>query len=284
MNNFEIFKLKRCGLNNRHIRHIIDYETTHGKSLSARDRAVVSQYHKPAVFLEHYKNLDIQACKANFQRFPSFSILDTVYPLALKEIYDAPTLLFYQGDLTFLDAPKLGVVGARTASNYGSQAVNKIISDLQNRFVIVSGLARGIDTAAHMAALKNGGKSIAVIGTGLDVHYPKANAELQNYMAKHHLVLTEYGPREQPLKFHFPARNRIIAGLSQGILVAEAKRRSGSLITCERALEEGREVFALPGSILDGQSDGCHQLIQEGAKCVTSAADILIELQLPPYP
>ena len=146
-----------------------------------------------------------------------------------------------------------------------------------NRFVIVSGLARGIDTSAHVSVLKNGGATIAVIGCGLDVYYPKENQQLQDYLGKNHLVLSEYAPGEKPLKYHFPERNRIIAGLSQGVLVAEAKARSGCLITCERALEEGRDVFAIPGNILDGQSDGCHKLINEGAKCVTSGQDILSE-------
>ena len=143
----------------------------------------------------------------------------------------------------------------------------------------MSGLARGIDTAAHIASLKNGGKTIAVIGTGLNHFYPKENRQLQNYIAKNHLLLSEYNPDQPALKYHFPERNRIIAGLAGAVLVAEAKMRSGSLITCERALEEGRDIFAVPGSILDGKSDGCHHLIQEGAKCVISGFDILSEYQ-----
>ena len=113
----------------------------------------------------------------------------------------------------------------------------------------MSGLARGIDTAAHMSVLQTGGKTIGIIGTGLDVYYPRSNKRLQEYIGEHHLLLSEYGPGEEPLKHHFPARNRIIAGLCRGVIVAEAKMRSGSLITCERAMEEGRDVFAIPGSI-----------------------------------
>ena len=176
-----------------------------------------------------------------------------------------------------LSKPKLAVVGARKCSETGKQSVRKIVSELGNHFTIVSGLARGIDTCAHIEALKNKGNTIAVIGTGLDVYYPKENKALQDYMAKNHLVLTEYGPGEQPLKYHFPERNRIISGLCQGVMVVEAKLRSGSLITCERAMEEGRDVFAIPGNILDGKSDGCHHLIQEGAKCITTGFDILSE-------
>ena len=179
-----------------------------------------------------------------------------------------------------LKRPKMAVVGARTASQTGTKSVQKIVSELGNQFVIVSGLARGIDTSAHISALKNGGATIAVIGCGLDVHYPKENKLLQEYLGKNHLILSEYTVGEAPLKFHFPERNRIIAGLSQGVIVAEAKMRSGSLITCERALEEGRDVFAIPGNILDGKSDGCHHLIKEGAKCITSGMDVLSEYQL----
>ena len=215
--------------------------------------------------------------KEEFELFPSFSILDDIYPWDLCEIYDAPTLLFYQGNLNLLELPKAAVVGSRDSSKQGNASVQKIIKELNNELVIVSGLARGVDTAAHMAALQNGGQTIAVIGTGLDVFYPKANKKLQAYIGKNHLLLTEYGPGEQPLKFHFPERNRIIAGLCRGVIVAEAKMRSGSLITCERAMEEGRDVFAIPGSILDGKSDGCHHLIQEGAKCIKSGSDVLSE-------
>ncbi|MCB5018592.1 DNA-processing protein DprA [Streptococcus mutans] len=223
------------------------------------------------------KNLDSKALRKEFNRFPSLSILDKEYPLELKNIYNPPVLLFYQGDLDLLARPKLAVVGSRNASQMGVAAVKKIIQDLSKQFVIISGLARGIDTAAHLASLKSGGATIAVIGTGLDVHYPKENRRLQDYIAKNHLLLSEYEAQSQPLKYHFPERNRIIAGLSQGVMVAEAKIRSGSLITCERAMEEGRDVFVVPGNILDGQSEGCHHLIQEGAKCITSGFDILNE-------
>lgn len=277
MDNFQLFKLKKAGLTNLNILNIIDYEERTQKSLSLRDMAVVSKNKKPLVFMEHYKNLDNKALRKEFNRFPSLSILDKDYPLELKNIYNPPVLLFYQGDLDLLDRPKLAVVGSRNASQMGVAAVKKIIQDLNKQFVIISGLARGIDTAAHLASLKNGGATIAVIGTGLDVHYPKENRRLQDYIAKNHLLLSEYEPQSQPLKYHFPERNRIIAGLSQGVMVAEAKIRSGSLITCERAMEEGRDVFVVPGNILDGQSEGCHHLIQEGAKCITSGFDIVNE-------
>lgn len=276
MNHFELFKLKKAGLTNLNINYLKKNSLT---SLSVRNMAVVSKCKNPTFFIENYKQLDLKKLRQEFKKFPVLSILDSNYPLELKEIYNPPVLLFYQGNIELLSKPKLAVVGARQASQIGCQSVKKIIKETNNQFVIVSGLARGIDTAAHVSALKNGGSSIAVIGSGLDVYYPTENKKLQEYMSYNHLVLSEYFTGEQPLKFHFPERNRIIAGLCQGIVVAEAKMRSGSLITCERALEEGREVFAIPGNIIDGKSDGCHHLIQEGAKCIISGKDILSEYQ-----
>lgn len=280
MNHFELFKLKKAGLTNLNINNIINYLKKNSlTSLSVRNMAVVSKCKNPTFFIENYKQLDLKKLRQEFKKFPVLSILDSNYPLELKEIYNPPVLLFYQGNIELLSKPKLAVVGARQASQIGCQSVKKIIKETNNQFVIVSGLARGIDTAAHVSALKNGGSSIAVIGSGLDVYYPTENKKLQEYMSYNHLVLSEYFTGKQPLKFHFPERNRIIAGLCQGIVVAEAKMRSGSLITCERALEEGREVFAIPGNIIDGKSDGCHHLIQEGAKCIISGKDILSEYQ-----
>ena len=277
MKNYDIYKMKHAGLTNGQVLNVLRYAENKEKKLSLRDIAVVSECRNPALFMERYKQIDDDFLKKSFEEFPSFSILDEIYPWDLSEIYNPPALLFYQGNIDLLELPKVAVVGSRDSSKLGNQSVQKIIKELNNELIIVSGLARGIDTAAHMAALQNGGRTIAVIGTGLDVFYPKANKKLQSYIGKNHLVLSEYGPGEQPLKFHFPERNRIIAGLCRGVIVAEAKMRSGSLITCERAMEEGRDVFAIPGSILDGKSDGCHHLIQEGAKCIMSGSDVLSE-------
>ena len=277
MKNYDIYKMKHAGLTNGQVLNVLRYAENKEKKLSLRDIAVVSECRNPALFMERYKQIDDDFLKKSFEEFPSFSILDDIYPWDLSEIYNPPALLFYQGNIDLLELPKVAVVGSRDSSKLGNQSVQKIIKELNNELIIVSGLARGIDTAAHMAALQNGGRTIAVIGTGLDVFYPKANKKLQSYIGKNHLVLSEYGPGEQPLKFHFPERNRIIAGLCRGVIVAEAKMRSGSLITCERAMEEGRDVFAIPGSILDGKSDGCHHLIQEGAKCIMSGSDVLSE-------
>ena len=277
--NYEIYKLKKSGLTNQQVLKVLEYGENIDQELLLGDIADISGCRNPAVFMERYFQIDDVHLEKEFKKFPSFSILDDCYPWDLSEIYDAPVLLFYKGNLDLLKFPKVAVVGSRACSKQGVKSVEKVIQGLENELVIVSGLAKGIDTAAHMAALQNGGKTIAVIGTGLDVFYPKANKRLQDYIGNDHLILSEYGPGEQPLKFHFPARNRIIAGLCRGVIVAEAKMRSGSLITCERAMEEGRDVFAIPGSILDGLSDGCHHLIQEGAKLVTSGKDVLAEFE-----
>ncbi|MCU9533237.1 DNA-processing protein DprA [Streptococcus sp. CSL10205-OR2] len=279
MNNFELFKLKKAGLTNQHLLNLLDYRKKHDEKLSLKNIAVISGVKIPSQFIQAYKALDHQKLKKSFYQFPTLSILDDHYPEALKNSHNPPVLLFYQGNIELLSHPKIAVVGARMASQKGIKIVRKIISELGNRFVIVSGLAKGIDTAAHLSILKNGGKTIAVIGTGLDVYYPKENELLQEYLAKNHLIISEYEPKTQPLRYHFPKRNRIIAGLSQGVIVIEAKLRSGSLITCERAMEEGRDVFAVPGNILDGKSEGCHRLIKEGAKCITSGLDVILEYQ-----
>ncbi|EGE54644.1 DNA-processing protein DprA [Streptococcus parauberis] len=279
MNNFELYKLKKAGLENHRILKIIAYQEKYDKKLSLRNMALISECKQPIIFIENYKSLDIGAIKNEFNLFPSISIFDKNYPISLKSIYNPPVLLFYQGDISLLNQPILGVVGSRQATKKGIHAVDKIIEELNSKFVIVSGLARGIDTAAHFAAIKNGGKTIAVIGSGMTKFYPKENHRLQKYIANNHLLISEYGPAEEPLAYHFPQRNRIIAGLSLGIIVCEARVRSGSLITCKYALDEGRDIFAIPGTIVNNNSEGCHQLIKEGAKCVTNGLDILSEYQ-----
>lgn len=203
------------------------------------------------------------------------TIEDEAYPETLRHVPTPPLVLFYKGDLTLLERKKLAVVGAREATNYGYQVLQSLMPDITKRgFVIVSGLAKGIDSFAHQFAISNHGKTIGVVGTGLDVCYPKNSGNLQMEMSKNHLVLSEYPNGTKPAKFHFPMRNRIIAGLSSGVLVVEAKKRSGSLITAQQALDYGKEVFAVPGAILDERSSGCHQLIQDGAICVEKTQDI----------
>lgn len=206
------------------------------------------------------------------------------YPNILKEIFDPPMLLYYRGILQN-DAVRVAMVGSRRFTPYGEGIALEFAERLAAAgLTIVSGAARGIDTSAHKGALKSG-RTIAVLGCGVDVAYPSENRRLlQEIVSAGGAVISEYGPGTQPLPAFFPARNRIISGLSQGTLVVEAARRSGSLITAEMALSEGRDVFAVPGSIYSGTSQGCNRLIQQGAKLVQSPSDILEEygLAVPP--
>ncbi|WP_066365005.1 DNA-processing protein DprA [Neobacillus fumarioli] len=208
------------------------------------------------------------------------TIFDKVYPQYLKEIYQPPWVLFAKGDVSLLEVePKLAVVGSRQATQYGKNAIRMLFPELiKSGVLIVSGLAKGIDALAHEYAMKNGGKTIAVIAGGLYHIYPKENLKLALEMMKSGLILSEYPPDTKPLKWHFPARNRIISGMSRGTLIVEAKRKSGSLITANYAVHEGREVFSLPGSIFNPYSIGANELIQQGAKLVISAEDILEEI------
>ena len=204
---------------------------------------------------------------------------DEDYPARLRQIFDPPFLLYCRGTLCG-DEPSLGVVGARSASPYGRQAAQSLSYDLAKAgLTIISGAAKGIDTQAHMGALKAKQRTIAVLGCGLDKVYPAENKQLLQSIAQTGAVISEYPLGTEPIAGHFPARNRIISGMSMGVLVVEAAKKSGSLITAELALSEGRDVFAVPGNIYSDKSQGCHKLIQQGAKLVTAAADIIEEYE-----
>lgn len=205
---------------------------------------------------------------------------DRHYPQRLRELPDAPPLLFLRGSPGVLENPQLAMVGSRNPSATGRETAFDFSRTLAaSGMVITSGLASGIDTASHQGALDGAGQTIAVAGTGLDRVYPAANRELAYAIIDGGgAILSEYPPGTPPLAVNFPKRNRIISGLSVGTLVVEAALRSGSLITARLAAEQGREVFAIPGSIHNPLARGCHQLIRQGAKLVESAGDILEEL------
>lgn len=206
---------------------------------------------------------------------------DPLFPPLLKEISDPPVMLYVLGSPQLLSAPGIAMVGARAASSYGLQVAERLATELaRHDLVITSGLALGIDTAAHRGALAAGGKTIAVMGCGLDIIYPSQNKKIHGQIITHGAIISESPLGTQPEAFRFPARNRIISGLSLGVVVVEAAHRSGTLITAHQALEQGRDVFAIPGRIDSPKSEGCHRLIQEGAKLVHSATDILEELAL----
>lgn len=211
--------------------------------------------------------------------FP-ITIFDDKYPELLKETYQPPWVIYAKGNVDLLHKPKkLAVVGSRDATTYGKMAIQLLFPELiAQDFVIVSGLAKGIDAHSHAMAMKYGGKTIAVIAGGLHHLYPKENQKLADEMIDHNLIISEFPPDTRPERWHFPLRNRIISGISNGTLVIEAEKKSGSLITANYAVNEGREVFAVPGSIFNPQSIGTNELIQQGAKLVKTAEDITIEL------
>ncbi|MDF2501447.1 MAG: hypothetical protein K0Q77_2161 [Anaerosporomusa subterranea] len=204
---------------------------------------------------------------------------DSCYPALLQTIYNPPELLFYRGVLPPNDQ-LIAIVGTRRASAYGKNAAKSLASTLAAAgFWVVSGAARGIDTAAHLGAIEQG-KTIAVLGCGVDICYPQENAKLLCQIAASGAVISEYPPGTPPTPGLFPARNRIISGLSRGVVIIEAGEKSGALITADAALEQNRDVFAVPGSIFSQQNRGSHNLIKQGAKLIDCAADILEEYQI----
>lgn len=208
------------------------------------------------------------------------TLVDEEYPYLLKNIHDPPPVLFYKGDMKPVDMISLSIVGSRKCTAYGRKIANKLGETLAKKgFTIVSGLARGIDTCSHQGALKSG-RTIAVIGSGIDVIYPPENEELMVDITKQGAVISPFPLSTPPHGSNFPQRNRIISGLTLGTIVVEAAKKSGSLITANFALEQGREVFAIPGDVTKEQSFGTNCLIQKGAKLVQKIDDILSELPL----
>lgn len=217
------------------------------------------------------------------QNIKKINLQDKNYPAILKEIPDPPKELYIKGEIIPQDKVAIGVVGTRKYSQYGKQVTFDIAGKLAKLGItIVSGLARGIDTFAHQAALENNNRTIAVLGTSLDKKsfYPSSNYALSEKISKQGAVISEYSPGTRGTKFTFPQRNRIISGLSLGVVVVEAPEQSGALITAALALEQNREVFAIPGDIYAKNSQGTNKLIKMGAKLVNNIDDILEELNL----
>ncbi len=203
---------------------------------------------------------------------------DPDYPENLATIHDPPPVLFVQGELSVRDVVSVAVVGSRSASYQGLAFTRRLCADLgRSGMVIVSGFARGIDTAAHTGCIEGGGRTLAVLGCGLDIDYPRQNGELRQKVVKNGALVTEFPIGTEPESKNFPARNRIISGLSLGVIVVEAGRRSGSLITARLALEQNREVFAVPGAVTNYRSQGPNWLIKQGAKLVERAEDVIEE-------
>ena len=271
------------GLGNEGLRRLLQAFGSPDAALNASVSSL-SQHVKPGVAQAISQGIDESALDAvsTWLGDPLNSILtiaDTDYPQTLLNISDPPLLLYVKGRLDLLNMSSLAIVGSRNASAQGlrnAEAFSKSISDAG--LCIISGMAHGIDAAAHLGGLQGIGSSIAVVGTGLDKVYPAANRELAHRLAQNGAIVSEFPLGTPPLPANFPRRNRIISGLSLGCLVVEASVQSGSLITARMALEQGREVFAIPGSIHSPQSKGCHALIKQGAKLVENAQDVLEEI------
>ena len=204
------------------------------------------------------------------------------YPQALLQIYDPPVMLYVRGDAQILNSPSLSIVGTRRPTVYGSQMAERMGRDLASRgLTIVSGLARGIDAIAHQGATAVGGRAIGVLGTGIDVCYPKENKKLYEKVLERGAIVSEFPTGSHPAPENFPVRNRIIAGLPLGVIIVEGKQYSGSLITARLAMEFGREVFGVPGNVTQEVSFAPNLLIKQGAKLVTNAEDVIEELPTP---
>jgi len=218
--------------------------------------------------------------RANERALAPVCLTDASYPVALTTIADPPPVLWVDGTAAALQLPSVAIVGARAASGYGMSVAGQLAGDLAaSGLAIVSGLARGVDSAAHRGALRAGGVTIAVLGSGADVVYPPEHASLaREIAASSGAVISELAPGTPPLPMFFPRRNRLISGLSRAVVVIEAGEKSGSLITARTALEQGRDVLAVPGNVLSGRHRGAHALLRDGAKIVESADDILEEL------
>ena len=231
--------------------------------------------------IDWLRNTDFASLELQYQKEAIHFLMyeDALYPKRLKEIYLPPVVLFYKGRLELFNRLSIGIVGARNHTPYSKEALEYLLPDILERKVsIISGLARGVDSLAHQLTLDLHGETIAVIGNGINICYPKENQSLYDAIGKKGLILSEYPLDSPPLKFHFPYRNRIIAGLSHGLCVIEAKLHSGSLITANVALSENRQVFALPGNITSEYSKGTNELITAGAFPIRNANDILDSL------
>jgi DNA processing protein len=224
-----------------------------------------------------YDKLDIVRIKQELKNnnIEYLTILDDLYPEKLTNIYMPPLVLFYQGNLSLLKEKIIAVIGARDYSNYGKNVTEAFVTRLVRHHIhIISGLAYGIDTIAHKTCLKANGYTIAVLGSGIKQIYPKEHQSLAVEIGNNHLLISEYPPYAYARKTHFPFRNRIVSALSDGVLVIEAKERSGTLITCDYALDQGRDIFVIPNHIYAENSVGTNNLIKQGAVLVTNIYDI----------
>ena len=234
-------------------------------------KIIEAQKLNPFDYIERLQNLKISV----------YTLEEEEYPEELKNIYDPPPVLYLKGNINLKDNLCIAMVGSRNATFYGKQVAQKLAHELSERGItVVSGMARGIDSFSHIGALKERGKTIAVLGNGINIVYPRENKKLMEQISEEGLLVSEFPLDTSPLPQNFPLRNRIISGLSLGVVVIEAGIKSGSLLTAQFALEQGKEVFAVPGNITSAYSRGTNELIKQGAKIVIGVEDILEEFNL----
>lgn len=269
-------------LTRKQMRKLLHYNPSlnkvHKLSIDSLRQILSISYEKAANLINKIHNKSFQ--KETIQIMKNYNIvtiIDDDYPTMLKTIQDPPLVLYTLGNKNLLnETPSLSVIGTRNPSVKAREKLSLIVTPIvKANWVIVSGMAKGVDRYAHELALSLGGKTIAVLGSGFEHIYPKENTFLFNVLCQKGLVITEYPPHIRPARYHFPERNRIISGLTIGTLVIEATTKSGTIITVDQALDQGREVYAIPDSPLVRQAEGCNKLIQEGATLVTSGEQIL---------
>ena len=253
---------------------MLSYETSYNKK-----RDAVKGVDSPKELYRDYSHADVVIAEMNKKGIVAVTQDSEYYPSALKEIYDPPQVLYCKGDLSLLKdgTERIAVVGTRRVTRYGKDVTKEFVSAFAKAGIcVVSGMARGVDSVAHRVALEEDGKTIAVLGCGADVVYPPENGELYESIVKNGLIVSEYPPSTPPHAFRFPERNRIISGLSKGVLVTEAGAGSGSMITADLAIEQGRDLYVVPGSIFSDASKGCNEKIKElQAAAVTTPEDVI---------
>lgn len=284
-NTLTLLKLKYSGYTTKQLKKLFEFEP---QFLSLSETLKVKQLQQFSLLnssksyenkYQQYLDIDLPSIIKSLQtsNIHVISIFDSHYPILLKQIYDPPYLLFCKGNLKLLENPIfLSVVGSREASAYTQHALHFLFCDMiDTHLVIVSGLAKGGDSFAHEAALKFNLPTIGVLAFGHQYHYPKETRMLREEMEQHNLTISEYTPETKPQRYQFPERNRLISGLSQGLLITESRERSGAQITVDLALQQNRNVYVLPGSLFQSLTIGNLKRAQEGAKIVLSATDIL---------
>lgn len=277
LNNLGISNLKIESLR-AHYSDLRDIWNTRKETLASLNILSLDQIER-IISTRNNNYLDRLLLKIEEDNINVITIADKNYPKSLNNIYNKPMVIYTKGDYREEDTLSIGIVGSRKATAYGKWACEKFTKELANLGVtIISGLATGIDSVAHKTAIDAGGRTIGVLGNGIDKIYPKNNLNLYKEVAEYGCIMTEFPFGTEPLNYNFPQRNRIISGLSLGIVVIEAKEKSGSLITAHHALEQGKDVFALPGNINSIYSGGTNKLIKDGAKPLLDIDDIIEEI------